>query len=245
MMRALLVDDEAPARARMRRMLEGLSGSGVIVAGEATNGLEALERIDTLKPELVFLDIEMPELDGFGVARSLGPQGPSLIFVTAYDEFALKAFETHAIDYLVKPVAEPRLRAALDKARVRRTAGLPGLIEEVARKAPQRMAVRCGNRFVVLDLARVSAIVAKDHYSAIQIDGREYLADEPLDMHAKKLDAARFVRVHRSAIVNLDFVQELEREGDRKFTMVLSDGARTRVPIARERLDEVKQRLGL
>jgi two-component system LytT family response regulator len=245
MIRALLVDDEPPARKRLRRMLEA---EGVAIIGEASNGLEALERIDALKSELdaVFLDIEMPELDGMETARAIGPEGPLIVFVTAYDEFALQAFDTHAIDYLVKPVAAPRLEKALQKIRSRHTTQLSQALDEVAtRRAPQRMAVKSGDRHIVIDLARIAAILAKDHYAAIQIDGRELLADDPLDAQEKKLDPETFLRVHRSAIVNLSFVRELEREGDRKYVAVLSDAAKTRVAIARDRLDEVKKRLGL
>lgn len=248
-LRALLVDDEAPARARLKRMLE----KELEISGEASNGLEALERIEALKPDVVFLDIEMPELGGLDVARTLaGREGaPVVVFVTAYDEFALQAFEAHAADYLVKPVAEARLKATLDRLRARASEPEGGVRELLARlsgRAPERLAVKSGKRYVVVDLERVSAIVAKDHYSVIQLENRELLGDESLDEFEKKLDPARFLRVHRGAIVNLSFIKELEREGDRKFTVILStpaDPARGRIPVARERLEELKKRLGL
>ncbi|MGZ3688830.1 MAG: LytR/AlgR family response regulator transcription factor, partial [Bdellovibrionota bacterium] len=209
--RALLVDDEKPARARLARLLQIYPE--IQIAGEATNGMEALERIDELKPDLIFLDIEMPELDGFGVARAVGATGPAIVFVTAFDEFALKAFETHAIDYLVKPVAIERLAAAIAKYRARvATPDLSALLAAVSLEKPSaRLAIRSGSRFVVVDTARACAIVAKDHYAAILVDGRELLSDDPLDVLEKKLDPAKFLRVHRSAIVNIDFIQELER----------------------------------
>lgn len=248
MIRALLVDDEAPARARMRRLLEATGR--VEILAEASDGLQALEKIETLKPEVVFLDIEMPELDGLEVARTVGAHGPSIVFVTAYDEFALKAFETHAVDYLVKPVAEARLQATLQKlerhherASAQEFSRL--MAEMASKRSSTRLAVKSGNRYIVVDLLRVSAIVAKDHYAAIQVDGRELLSDDPLDILEKKLDAEKFMRIHRSAIVNVDFIQELEREGDRKFTAILSDASKTRVAVARERLDDVKKKLGI
>jgi two-component system LytT family response regulator len=240
MIRALLVDDETPARARLRKLLG--AHLGIEIIGEATNGLQALEKIEELKPDLVFLDIEMPELDGLEVARNLGDAGPFLIFVTAYDEFALKAFETHAVDYLLKPVAEARLKVAIEKVQKRQK---PNFSEILSERSLARIGVKSGNRYIVVELARVSSIVAKDHYSAIQIDGRELLADEPLDSHEKKLDPAKFLRVHRSAIINIDFVKELEREGDRKFVVVLSDCHESRIPISRERLDAVRKKLNL
>ncbi|MGZ3709359.1 MAG: LytTR family DNA-binding domain-containing protein, partial [Bdellovibrionota bacterium] len=126
------------------------------------------------------------------------------------------------------------------------TPDLSALLAAVSLEKPSaRLAIRSGSRFVVVDTARACAIVAKDHYAAILVDGRELLSDDPLDVLEKKLDPAKFLRVHRSAIVNIDFIQELEREGDRKYLAVLSDPAKTRVAIARERLDEVKRRLGL
>lgn len=248
MMRALIVDDEAPARNRLARLLAARPDLEVV--GEAGDGLRALEQIEKLRPDLVFLDIEMPELDGLGVAEALGLDGPALVFITAYNEHALRAFEVSAIDYLVKPIAEPRLAAALEK--VRRARGGPGksdlarlLREMEATGAGRRLAVRCGAKYLVFDPSRVSAVVARDHYAAILCDGRELLADDPLDVVAAKLRTDRFIRVHRSALINLDFLQELEREGDRKYTAVLSDRAKTRVPISRDRLDELKDRLGL
>lgn len=246
MIQALIVDDEAPARNRLRRLLE--TESEINIIGEASHGVEALRQIETLKPQVVFLDIEMPELDGLGVARSLDQNGPAIIFVTAYDEFALKAFDANAIDYLVKPVASARLKSALQKLRSRNASvdDLSRILTDLERNKPNsKLAVKSGTRYVVIDLSRVSAILAKDHYSAIQVDGRELLTDDSLEVYEKKLDPNKFVRVHRSAIVNLDFIHELERDGDRKFTAVLSDHSKNRVAISRERLDEVKKRLGL
>jgi DNA-binding LytR/AlgR family response regulator len=244
-LRTLIVDDEKPARARLTRMLEPFAELEIV--GEAQDGVTALELASQLKPDIVFLDIEMPELDGLGVARSLGLEGPHIVFVTAYDEYALKAFETNAIDYLVKPVSDERLQSAIQKVlkRSRQPQGLEAVLEQLNRTADAKFAVKSGAKFVVCDPAKISAIIARDHYSAILTEGRELLADDPLEHFEKKLTASRFIRVHRSAIVNLDHVLELEREGDRKYLAVLSDSKKTRVPISREKLDLVKARLGL
>lgn len=267
MIHALVVDDESPARARMCRLLE--STTGVTILGQAVHGLEALEKVTELKPDVIFLDIEMPELDGIAVAQALGADGPMIVFVTAYDEFALKAFETHAIDYLLKPVAANRLGSCIEKLKLRLNNRQQELSQTSSKNVPQvpsrglsqdlskvfvelnktrattRLAIRSGNKFSIVDLSRASAIIAKDHYSAIQIDGKELFADDPLEVFEKKLDPSKFLRVHRSAIINMDFIETLEREGDRKFVAVLTDSLKTRVPISRERFDEVKKWFGI
>ncbi len=246
MIRALLVDDETPARKRLSRLLETYADFEII--GEAENGVLALEKISELKPDLVFLDIEMPELDGLGVARSLGETPPAIVFVTAYDEHALKAFDAAAFDYLLKPVAKARLSKTIDRLREKignKQDLSPFLTSLRKERAPSRLAIRSGNRYVVFDPKKVSAIIARDHYAALLIDGRELLADDPLDTLATRLDPELFIRIHRSALININYLQTLECEGDRKYTAILSDTSHTKVPIARERLDEVKKKLGL
>ena len=240
----LVVDDEPPARQRLRRLLEAIEG--LTIVGEADNGVAALEQIAALQPAVVFLDIEMPELDGLGVAAALSGGKPAIVFVTAYDEHALRAFELSAVDYVVKPVHAERLAAAVDKVRARRGAALDlGALLGKLGPRPRRMAVRCGAKYVVFDPERVCAIVAKDDYSAILVDGKELLADEPLDELMRRLDASQLLRVHRSAIVNLAFLRELVNDGDRRYVAVLSDAAATRVPVSRERLPALKAALGL
>jgi two-component system LytT family response regulator len=244
-LRCFVVDDEAPARARLKRLL---AEANVEVVGEAGDGLRALEQILDVRPDVVLLDIEMPELNGLGVASALPPDGPAVIFVTAYDAHALKAFEVSAIDYLVKPVHPERLHSAL--ARVRRPhrfspKEVATLAAQLGAGALRRMAVRCGARFVVFDPARASAVVSRDHYSAILVDGKELLADDSLDVLGAKLDPQRFLRIHRGAIVNLAFLKELVHEGDRRYQAVLTEPTGVRLPVSRERLPELRARLGL
>jgi DNA-binding LytR/AlgR family response regulator len=245
--RALLVDDEKPARARLKRMLDVFPE--IEIVGEASDGLLALEQISALTPDVVFLDIEMPELDGLGVARSLGLNGPTIVFVTAYDEHALKAFESNALDYLVKPVVDARLQTAVQKLLKRHANRFPGTVAKLTRQLSrsgheeeQKFAVKVGAKFVVCDPKKISAIVARDHYAAILTEGRELLSDDSLDHFESRLSDNAFMRVHRSAIINLSFVQELEREGDRKYVAILSEPKRMRIPISREKLDEMKAR---
>jgi two-component system, LytTR family, response regulator len=251
LLRCLIADDEAPARLRLRHLLGQMQG--VVVAGEADSGVRALEQVTALEPDLLLLDIQMPELDGLGVAGALGavPNAPALIFVTAYDEHALAAFELAALDYLVKPVSLARLGASL--ARVQRLrVGAPPLgaaslaaLEPLRREAPRRLAVRSGARFIVFDPARVLALVSKDHYTAILLESDELLADEPLEQLGQRFDPQQFVRIHRGAIVNLGALRELLHVGDRKYVAVLNDRDATRVPISRERLGALKAALGV
>lgn len=247
-MRALIVDDEAPARARLSRMLSELKDLKVV--GEASNGVEALQAAEKLNPDVVFLDIEMPELNGLEVARTWAGEGPAVIFVTAYSEHALRAFEVSAMDYLVKPVVPERLVEAIQKVRKRRSAKptdqLKTLLEKWEKdRVPNRMAVKCGTKYRVFDPAQISAVVARDHYSVILVEGQELLADDSLETLAKRLDVDRFLRIHRSAIINLDFLKELEHEGDRKYLAVLSDPLKTKLPVSRERLEDLRKILGL
>src|SRR5579862_562603 len=154
MIKALIVDDEAPARARLARMLSEFKDLKVV--GEAANGLEALQASQSLNPDLVFLDIEMPELNGLEVAEAWGGEGPAVVFVTAYSEHALKAFELSALDYLVKPVSPERLVESVDRVRKRRTPQalnqLQGFVERLEKgRVKRRMAVKCGSKYRVFD----------------------------------------------------------------------------------------------
>jgi two-component system LytT family response regulator len=244
-LRVLLVDDEPPARDRLRRLLS--AHRDIEVVGEAADGRTALERIAELGPDLVFLDIQMPEADGLTVAAAIPRDGPAVVFATAFDEHALRAFELAAVDYLLKPIDKARLAETLERVRTKRTPA-PDLAREMLRRlkpSVRKMAVRSGTKFVVFDVERVSAVVAQDHYAAILVDGKELLSDEPLDRLIERFDDEDFVRVHRSGIINLRFLDELKQDGDRKYIAVLSDAKRTEVPVSRDRADALKVRLGL
>lgn len=249
MLRCFIADDEAPARQRLRRLLSELSD--VSIVGEASNGIQTLEHVTAAPPDVLFLDIDMPELDGLGVAAALPAGGPAVVFVTAYDRYALRAFELAAIDYLVKPVSRERLEAAVVRARSRGRAGpdlaaLSSQLEQLGGARPlARMAVRCGAKFIVFDPTQVHAILARDHYSALLCGDTELLSDDPLEVLARRFDPQRFLRIHRSAIINLTSLHELVHEGDRRYVAVLSDRGATRVPVSRERLGPLKAALGI
>jgi two-component system, LytTR family, response regulator len=250
-LRCFIADDEAPARLRLKRLLSALPD--VAVVGEAADGVSTLEQVSLSQPDVLLLDIQMPRLDGLAVASAVGASdrpGPLIVFVTAYDEHALAAFELSALDYLVKPVNEQRLLAALDK--VRKLSSRPsaqelaGLLQKLQPPhSLRRMAVRCGAKFIVFDPTLVYAIFARDHYSAILLPGQELLADDPLEQLARRFDPQQFLRIHRSAIINLLFLRELVHEGDRRYQAVLADPAATRVPVSRDRLPALKAALGL
>jgi len=245
MLRTLLVDDEPPARTRLRRMLD--AHADVVCVGEATNGLQALEKVDELTPDLIFLDIQMPELDGLSVAAALPTGGPKVVFVTAYDAHALRAFELAAVDYLLKPVNKERLAGSLERIRTdsRPASEQARAIDSCLVARRQKMAVRSGSKYLVFDIQRIAAILAQDHYSVILVDGQELLSEEPLDKLMLRLDERHFLRVHRGAILNLEFLQELHQEGDRKYIARVAGSPSARVPISRDRLDELRQRLGI
>jgi two-component system LytT family response regulator len=249
MLRCFIADDEAPARQRLRRLLSELDD--VSIVGEAADGVQTLEQVTAVTPDVIFLDIDMPELDGLGVAAALPAGGPAVVFVTAYDRYALRAFELAAIDYLVKPVSRERLDAAVARARSRGRSGLDvaALSSQLAQlggtRPFSRMAVRCRTKFIVFDPARVHAILARDHYAVLLCGDTELLSDDPLEVLARRFDPQQFLRVHRSAVINITSLHELVHEGDRRYVAVLSDRGATRVPVSRERLGPLKAALGI
>jgi DNA-binding LytR/AlgR family response regulator len=254
MIRAVLIDDEAPALERLRSLLKGFPDIDIV--GEAQDGIAALSVVEIKKPDVIFLDIDMPELSGLEVAKTLGIAGPMIIFVTAYDEYALQAFESNAIDYLVKPINRVRLDLTIEKLRssLAKTAdsrlsprNFDGLLSQIQQKreAPSRLAVKIGSRYEVFDPTLISAILSKDNYTSLILNDRELLSDDSLESMLTRLDSKTFLRVHRGAIVNVKFLKELKREGDRKYIAVLSDTQKTQLAVSRERLPSVKAFLGL
>ena len=229
-LRALIVDDEMVARRRIRRLLT--AEPDIVVAGECADGASAITAIERERPDLVFLDIQMPELDGFGVLRRIDlGELPSIVFVTAYDRYALRAFDVHAIDYLLKPFTRERFRRALGRAReqIGRRSEDPGLsaLAEALRNPPRylnRVAVRTSSRIVLVDLADVDWIEAADNYVRLHARRREYLLRETLASLEQQLDPQRFARIHRSAIVQIDRIAELHPAKHGDMDVVLKTG---------------------
>jgi two-component system LytT family response regulator len=245
--RAVIADDELPAIERFKKLLKPYPDIDIVA--EAQDGLMALTAIEEKKPDLVFLDIDMPELSGLEVAKTLGVSGPLVVFVTAYDEFALAAFESNAIDYVVKPVNAVRLDMTIEKIRKnllkKNNSSLEILLMQLQPKEVSRLAVKVGNKYEVFDSNSIAVALSRDHYTALMVDGRELLSDDSLESIHARLDQSRFIRVHRGAVINIKFLKELKREGDRKYTAILNDKTQSQVQVSRERLPQLKKILGL
>jgi two-component system LytT family response regulator len=229
-MRVLVAEDEPLARAGIARLVSATPGCEVV--GAVGNGEAAVAAIEALRPDLVLLDVQMPACDGFEVIRRVGPERmPKVVFITAYEEFALRAFEVHAVDYLLKPFEDERLRSALMHARWTDAATLARLVER------DRIEVRTGARVVMVPIGEIDWIEGASYYSMLHSGKDVHLVRETLQSLEERLSPARFVRVHRSAIVQLDRVREL-RDGR---VLVLRDGSR--VPVSRARRASVRAAL--
>lgn len=230
-LRTLLVDDEPPARNRLRRLLA--AEERIHIIGEARDGLEALELIEELAPDLLFLDIQMPELDGFQVLENLDAAiAPRVIFVTAYDEFAVRAFEVRAVDYLMKPVAADRLNSAVDNLiDSRTTTDARAIARQIAEeRAPlDRFIVRGASRLSLVRAGEVRWIEASGNYARLHTEGGTHLVRTSLNTLEGRLDPSSFVRIHRSTIVHLDAIVELRPIGHSDFVVLLRDGTELRL----------------
>ena len=250
--RTLIVDDEPLARERIRSLLEG--EADIEVLGECTDGREAVTTIEAERPDLVFLDVQMPELDGFAVLEVLEVEEmPVVVFVTAFDQFALRAFDAHAVDYLLKPFDRERFQRALGRARtqVERHSEddfgerLRALLGQLKPKAEylERLAVRAGGRIVFIRTDEVDWIDAQGNYARLHLKERTYLLRETMSALEAKLDPARFVRIHRSTIVNAERIRELEPMFAGEYLVILRDG--TKLPSSRTYRDKLHQALNL
>lgn len=235
MIRVLIVDDEPIARRGIRQQLRGEADLAVI--GESGDGAAAINAITELAPDLVFLDIQMPEVGGFDVIEAIGvARMPAVVFVTAYDEHALRAFDVHAVDYVLKPIDRHRLRTAVERAR-RRLAHAPGQLDrriaaalgELGRPAQdyaKRLAIKGDGRVILVDVGEVDRLEAAGNYVEVHSGARHHLVRETMTSLEARLDPARFVRVSRSSIVNADRVRELQPMFSGDFVVVLRDGTK-------------------
>src|SRR3954452_17935426 len=249
--RVLVTDDEPIARRRIRRFLR--AESNVDVIGEASNGREAIEAIRQHNPDLVFLDVQMPDVDGFGVVQALGvDQMPAVIFVTAYDEYALKAFEVNALDYLLKPFNRDRFQETLKHARAsleRRRAGdlgrrLLALVNDIKPETPprlERLVVKSGGRVFFLRTDEIDWIEAAGNYVRLHLGDESHLFRETMNRMEGRLDARRFVRIHRSRIVNTERIKELQPWFNGEYVVTLRDA--TRLTLSRGYRDRLQDQL--
>jgi two-component system LytT family response regulator len=231
--RALLVDDEDLARHALRDLLK--PHPEVEILDECANGFEAVKAVAEQKPDLIFLDVQMPKLTGFDVLELIGNDIP-VIFVTAYDQHAMRAFEVHAVDYLLKPVGRERFDAALTRAknRVSEKKPIPAELAAAARPAQQfleRVVVRDGTRVTLIPVAKLDYVEAQDDYVALSTHGAKHLKQQTIASLEAGLDPARFVRIHRSYIVNFERVTRIEPYGKDSRLAILTDG--TRLPVSR------------
>jgi two-component system LytT family response regulator len=264
--RAVVVDDEPVARDAVVTLLR--DAPAIELVGEAGSGDEAVEVVRRLRPDLLFLDVQMPGRDGFQVLESLGPDVPrAVVFVTAFDEHALRAFEVHALDYVVKPFGRPRFDAAVARA-VERLSAMEALslqrtlasmaddrrarhdhpgelaLGDAGHQPPlRRIGVRTGTRIVLVDVDTIDWVEASGDYARIHVGKASHLVLQRMNALEQALDPRTFLRVHRSVIVNVSRIRELHRESDGGGSIVLADGVRLRV--ARGRWEELQGALGM
>lgn len=250
-LRVLIVDDEPLARGKLRGLL--LKEPDIEIVGEAGDGRGALEQIAAHQPDLVFLDVQMPELDGFGVMSELPADArPAVIFVTAHDQFALKAFEIHALDYLLKPFDRERLQKSLGRARQQLAAPAAGAelqnqlsallagLNRPAPAAPDRLAIKSSGRIIFVNTADIEWVEAADNYVKLHVGKIEHLMRETMGAIEQRLAAAGFVRISRSLIVHPRAVRELQPLFHGDQAVILRDGTRlTMSRTHREALDKL------
>ncbi len=235
--RAVIVDDESLARQVVREHLA--PHQEIEIIGECANGFEAVKLITEQKPDLIFLDIQMPKLDGFEVLELIGSASP-VVFVTAHDTYAIRAFEVHAVDYLLKPFGAERFEAALKRAKERLQSSSPSATvpatELAASARPpaqylERIPVRDGAQVFIIPVSRLDFAEAQDDYVALCAEGKKHLKQQPISSLEAALDPSRFLRIHRSYIVNLERVVKVEPYGKDSHVAVLRNGVQ--LPVSR------------
>lgn len=231
--RAVIVDDEDLSRQMLRELLS--HHAEIEIIAECSNGFEAVKAVTELKPDLLFLDIQMPKLNGFEVLELVGTE-MAVVFVTAYDEYAIRAFDIHAVDYLLKPFGAERFETALQRVNQRLGGKLPPAIELSASARPpaqhaERIVVREGTRVHIIPVVRLDYAEAQDDYVGLCTEGKTHLKQQTISSLEAILDPAQFVRIHRSYIVNLEKITKIEPYGKDNHVVILSNGAR--LPVSR------------
>jgi two-component system LytT family response regulator len=233
-LRLAIVDDEDLARAVVREHLASIAG--VEVVAECANGFEAVKAVSELRPDLLILDVQMPKLNGFEVLELVG-RDVAVVFVTAYDQYALRAFEVHAVDYLLKPFSAERLAAAIDRVRERLGRGERGPSEDLAAAArpadehTRRILVRDGPRVHVIPVEKLDSAQAQDDYISLRCDGKDFLKEQTLAQLETALDPAKFVRIHRSFVLNIERLVRVDVDERGNRIAILLDGRR--LPVSR------------
>jgi len=244
--RTLVVDDEPIARARVVSLLK--EEADIEVIGECANGQQAMSAIESSSPDLLFLDIQMPEVNGLDLARTIQSTGtPAVVFVTAYDEYALRAFEVHALDFLLKPFSAERFRSALGHAREqvsqrRKGATVPKADAERRAVRPNRLMIKSGGRIHFVRMADIDWCEAQGNYVRVHVAQQEPLVRDTMSRLESELDPQQFVRIHRSTIVNVDRIQEMQSSFNGEYVVLLRTG--TRLTLSRGYREILQARLG-
>jgi len=247
-LRVYVVDDEPLAVKRLTRLLR--QTRRVEIAGSTIKPVEAVEFLSNHEVDAVFLDIKMPGMTGFELLQRL-PREPAVVFTTAFDRFALDAFEVNSVDYLVKPVEADRLEKTLTKLErlrgtpqgIAETEQIRAIARELTRKFPTRISCRIGERVLFLEVSKITHFYAKDKLTYAATASKDYVVEVTISELEEKLDPATFIRIHRATLLNVDYVEEVSSWFGGGLVVRLKDGKRTELPIARDRLREVKERL--
>lgn len=249
--KAIVIDDEPAARRLMKSLLEEYEQVVTVVA-EAGNGREAISKIEELRPDLIFLDIQMPDLTGFEVLEQLTHK-PNVIFTTAYEQYAIKAFENFSIDYLLKPIKEERLQQSIDKlkqfGRLNQTLDINSLQDIIRQlQAPQKataLPIKTGDRITLLRYENIAYLEAQDKYVYVfTTDGQKHLTDQSLTTLSEKLPP-QFYRIQKSYIINKDKIKEMHRHFNSRYLFIMDDKAGTRLTSGRTYHDEIRSEFGL
>jgi len=253
LIKALIVDDEVLARSRIREILK--KDPEIQLVGECANGQEALDAILEQAPHLLFLDVQMPQMDGFALLEALPPERlPTVIFVTAFDQYALRAFEVYALDYLLKPFEVERFHRTLQhaKTQIRQVRGsvlnqglldlLAELKEKPKAKLPERLVIKSGGRVSFLKIAEIDWIESEGNYVRLHVGKETHLLRETLNQMEERLDSDQFLRIHRSTIVNLDRIKELQPWFHGEYRVLLQDS--TQLLLSRKYREKLRDLLG-
>jgi two-component system LytT family response regulator len=245
-LRALIIDDEELARKRLRKMLQDFENE-LEVIDEAGNGKEAVEKIEAAHPDVIFLDIQMPGYDGFEVTRRLHVK-PFIVFVTAYDEYALKAFEENSVDYLLKPIDRKRLEMAVEKLRrmfnapkLQMNENVERLLSQLASAPVKRLQVKSGDKILLINVDDIVYFEAKDKYTFLHTIDQKQIVDFTLADLEGKLDKTNFIRIHRSNIINLKYMRELVKWFGGKYKVRLKDKNQTELIVSRGYIDQIQK----
>lgn len=249
--RVLIVDDEPLAREMLREMLQ--RDKQVTIVGESTNGKEAVEAIKSLSPDLIFLDVQMPELGGFEVLETISNGHiPHVIFVTAYDQYAVRAFEVNALDYLLKPFDEERFEVSWQRAKAQVLRDRNGVVDQrilalleelkAGNKYLERLVIKAGGRIYFLETTDIEWIEAEGNYVSVHSGKKSHLLRETISSLESQLDPKQFVRIHRSSIVRIDRIQELQPWFHGEYRVILQSG--TQLTLSRNYRDKLQEALG-